>query len=119
MQFTINTYYKFLFITDSFYQELYLNLIYLHFKYLLFLIFIKDDKWKHILSKIKTATKKYEPCKGNCSCHAEVIKNDLQLWKDRGGITKKDVESGLKQSVHYQIMDHKLYREDSCLFPTR
>nr|CAB3264996.1 protein O-glucosyltransferase 1 [Phallusia mammillata] len=77
------------------------------------------DRWTKYIKKIEAAKKSYVPCKGNCTCHADVIDYDLKIWREKGKITKDDVDSALEKSVHYQIIDHKLYREEKCMFPSR
>ncbi|XP_076812633.1 protein O-glucosyltransferase 1-like isoform X2 [Clavelina lepadiformis] len=78
-----------------------------------------NNKWKSYLERIERAKKDYKPCKGNCTCHSDVITADLKIWKERGGITEADMKKGLEKAVHYQIIDHKLYRAEKCLFPSR
>ena len=48
-----------------------------------------------------------------------VIEEDLAPWKD--GITEEifDKTKSKNYGSHYQIINHKLYREDSCMFPAR
>ena len=45
--------------------------------------------------------------------------SDLQVWMDRGGITAKQFEDAKELGSHYQIINHKLYREKDCMFPAR
>uniref|UniRef100_H2YN43 Glycosyl transferase CAP10 domain-containing protein n=1 Tax=Ciona savignyi TaxID=51511 RepID=H2YN43_CIOSA len=78
-----------------------------------------ENKWQKYLDAITKATQEYTPCGGNCTCHADVITSDLQIWKDRGGIFKEDMDRGLARAVHYQVINHKLYRQDKCTFPAR
>ena len=42
---------------------------------------------------------------------------DLKPYKK--GITKKDIENVLNRGTKYQIIDHKLYRQEDCMFPSR
>ena len=54
------------------------------------------------------------------SCHTpfdSVILNDLSVW--RGGISREEFEQAKPLGVHYQIIDHKLYREPDCMFNSR
>ena len=76
-------------------------------------------KWKKFFDKIEEATKNYEPCKENCTCYDSVLKEDFRVWKNRGEITKDDMKSAMKRGVHYQIFNHKLFRQDECMFPAR
>lgn len=45
------------------------------------------------------------------------IEKDLLLWKD--GITRDLLEIADKRATHYQIIDHKVYREKKCIFEPR
>ena len=44
---------------------------------------------------------------------------DLVIWKD--GIPKEKFDDALRRNlgVHYQIINHKLYRDSECMFPFR
>nr|XP_002126603.1 protein O-glucosyltransferase 1 [Ciona intestinalis] len=79
----------------------------------------KEPNWQVYLDAISEAAANYTSCGGNCTCHSDVITSDLKLWRERGGITNEDMKRGLERSVHYQIIDHKLYRQDKCMFPSR
>ena len=48
-----------------------------------------------------------------------VINEDLKVWEEKGGITKDNVDAAKPRGAHYQIINHKLYREDDCMFPAR
>ena len=48
-----------------------------------------------------------------------MIDDDLRIWKERGGISKSDFDMTDGRGVHYQIINHKLYREDECMFSFR
>jgi len=48
-----------------------------------------------------------------------VIDDDLSVWDKEGGITKSQLETAKGRGTHYQIMNHKLYREEACMFPSR
>ncbi|XP_058944033.2 protein O-glucosyltransferase 1 [Pocillopora verrucosa] len=78
------------------------------------------ESWKRYLQEIQQATAKYQDCSNKkCGCYSDVIDDDLRIWKDRGGITKKDFDNSADRGVHYQIIDHKLYREEKCMFTFR
>lgn len=79
----------------------------------------KENRWNHYLEEIDKALKDYVPCtEDNCSCHADVIKRDLSLWEDSG--IKREMLDGVRErGTTYQIIDHKLYRSDKCIFPFR
>ncbi|XP_071487426.1 protein O-glucosyltransferase 1-like [Diadema antillarum] len=80
----------------------------------------QDEKWKPYLDLIKEATANYEDCSTeDCLCHEGVLKNDLSVWEDRGGITKELVEKAEARGTLYQIINHRLYRAEKCMFPAR
>lgn len=54
-----------------------------------------------------------------CLYFISVIDEDLKVWEDKGGISKEDIESAKPRGAHYQIINHKLYRENDCMFPAR
>lgn len=78
-----------------------------------------SENWSEYLDNIKKATEDYVACEGNCSCHSGVIDNDLKIWQDRGGINRDDFDRAKRYGVHYQIINHRLYREEKCMFPSR
>ena len=89
-------------------------------KCLYFLSVFKLESWKTYLSKIEKATSQYTDCTNKkCACYSDVIDDDLRVWKDKGGITKSDFDEAAGRGVHYQIINHKLYREKDCMFPFR
>ena len=48
-----------------------------------------------------------------------VIDSDFEVWEKAGGITAEKFEAAKKLGTHYQIINHKLYRESDCMFPAR
>ncbi|KAK2182100.1 hypothetical protein NP493_366g01032 [Ridgeia piscesae] len=46
-----------------------------------------------------------------------VMDADFAVWQ--GGITKEDFQQAKERGVYYQIINHKLYREKPCMFPSR
>ncbi|XP_052866551.1 O-glucosyltransferase rumi homolog [Anopheles cruzii] len=70
-------------------------------------------------SKIESALAGFVPCNDtNCNCHANVLKEDLKQFKATG-ITKDMIERAKQYGTHYQVIDHKLYRQQDCMFPAR
>ncbi|XP_050101095.1 O-glucosyltransferase rumi homolog [Anopheles aquasalis] len=68
---------------------------------------------------IDTALDEYVPCNDTgCSCHKGVLKKDLKPFKAHG-ITKEAIERAKQYGTHYQVIDHKLYRQAECMFPAR
>ncbi|XP_013398028.1 protein O-glucosyltransferase 1 isoform X1 [Lingula anatina] len=79
-----------------------------------------DPRWEKYYKKIENAVKNYKECiQEDCSCHAEVIEEDLAVWKKAGGILKEKFDAAKERGTHYQIINHKLYREDDCMFQFR
>ncbi|XP_074610409.1 protein O-glucosyltransferase 1-like [Acropora palmata] len=82
--------------------------------------YIIKDSWKSYLDKIDQAVAQYEDCLNKkCACYSDVVDDDLRIWKDRGGISKSEFDDTAGHGVHYQVIDHKLYRESDCMFPFR
>ncbi|XP_020606070.1 protein O-glucosyltransferase 1-like [Orbicella faveolata] len=82
--------------------------------------YIAKESWKKYLHKIDKATANYQDCSNKkCACYSDVIDDDLRIWKERGGIKKSDFDNTDGRGVHYQIINHKLYRENNCMFPFR
>ncbi|CAG2067660.1 unnamed protein product [Timema podura] len=70
------------------------------------------------LIAIHEAVAAYEPCSSaNCSCHADVIAQDLAVFTD--GITRQMVQDAQDKGIKYQIVNHRLYRDKECMFPAR
>nr|CAD7572026.1 unnamed protein product [Timema californicum] len=70
------------------------------------------------LIAIHEAVAAYEPCSStNCSCHADVIAQDLAVFTD--GITQQMVRDAQDRGIKYQIVNHRLYRDRECMFPAR
>ena len=82
-----------------------------------------ESHWKHYLSQIATSVASYQGCQGErCGCHGAVIDADLAVWKERGGIRWEEFLEAKKaqiRGVHYQIINHTLFREEQCLFSAR
>ncbi|XP_005744285.1 protein O-glucosyltransferase 1 isoform X1 [Pundamilia nyererei] len=78
------------------------------------------NQWKKVKERISDTVKGYTPCEPvNCSCHLSVLQHDLQTFK--GGISQDVMAATVQRGVgtHYQIIGHKLYREQNCMFPAR
>lgn len=50
--------------------------------------------------------------------HCSVIDEDLRVWEEKG-ISRENIEAAKPRGAHYQIINHKLYRENDCMFPAR
>ncbi|VDI58881.1 protein glucosyltransferase [Mytilus galloprovincialis] len=78
----------------------------------------ENKKWQKYIKNIKKAVKEYKDCnQDDCSCYESVIDSDLAVWKE--GISKGQFDKANGKGTHYQIINHKLYREDDCMFPAR
>ncbi|XP_050005038.1 protein O-glucosyltransferase 1 [Alexandromys fortis] len=78
------------------------------------------SKWKVFIDQINRALENYEPCTSqNCSCYHGVIQEDLTPF--RGGISRKMMAEVVRRKLgtHYQVIKHRLFREDDCMFPSR
>jgi len=74
--------------------------------------------WTRILKKIEAASASYIPCSSeNCTCHESVIKTDLAPFSK--GITLKMLDSVQDRGSRYQVINHRLFREEACMFPAR
>lgn len=80
----------------------------------------KNKQWSQYLDKIKAAVDTYTDCiQDDCSCHMRVLDADLSVWEKKGRIPEEEFTKGQKRGIHYQIISHKLYREEQCNFPFR
>ncbi|KAH3827829.1 protein O-glucosyltransferase 1-like [Dreissena polymorpha] len=78
-----------------------------------------NKKWDRYLREIEQAVSHYQECtQEGCSCHESVINNDLSVWV-KDGISREKLEAAKPRGTHYQIINHKLYREKDCMFPAR
>ncbi|XP_042890891.1 O-glucosyltransferase rumi homolog [Penaeus japonicus] len=77
-----------------------------------------NTKWAHHLAQIEEAVASYKSCDPEkCSCHYPLIKKDLAAFKN--GINKDILQSARDRGTFYQIINHKLFREKNCMFPSR
>ena len=67
----------------------------------------------------------YTPCKapekGTCACLTPGVEEDLKPWAERGGVMSDDFTAAKEMgyAVHYQIVNHTLFRQHKCNFPSR
>ena len=68
--------------------------------------------------RISREVNQYVGCGNNsCECFTPIINEDLEMWSD--GISRSSFELAKQRGVHYQVIDHKLYRQKDCLFTAR
>lgn len=81
----------------------------------MFFVNIESNEY---LTNIREALEVFKPCESkNCGCHAETIVKSLYPF--RNGITKDMIDSVRHYATKYQVIDNKVYRDPSCLFPSR
>ena len=74
------------------------------------------------MKNIEEAVANYKGCPDEkIGCYKSQIEKDLKIWEDKGGIKKTDFDKAINRQTgeHYQIINHKLYRQDNCIFPFR
>ena len=81
------------------------------------------NKFKKYFDKYYQAQKEQEEYQLDndlpCDCFIDNIESDLRRW-NHSGITENLIDRGKKtRGIHYQIINHKLYRHKDCLFPSR
>ncbi|CAL1529373.1 unnamed protein product [Lymnaea stagnalis] len=82
--------------------------------------YTRASQWTHYLELIDGAVSKYEDCYNEgCACFASVLSDDFAVWHQREQVTQDDFNAARSYGVHYQIINHKLYRQDDCMFPFR
>lgn len=71
-----------------------------------------------LIAKINRAVAEYQDCDGKkCGCHAGTITKSLYPF--RNGISKQMIDDVRQFGTKYQIIGNKIYRDSSCLFPSR
>ncbi len=84
-------------------------------------------RWQRYLdlisSSLAAAGPEGEPGDDGCGSYSSVIDEDLRVWRERGGVKWEEFQS-VKDSphmraVHYQVVDHQLYRQEECMFGPR
>ena len=78
-----------------------------------------NTKWQKELKQVEKSLANYVECKReNCGCHGNVIKSDLSIFA-KSKISKDMIDEAMNHGVLYQIIDHKLYRQQDCMFEFR
>jgi len=81
--------------------------------------------WPTFEAEMAAAEAEFEECAGEVReqgcfpCYDSVIEQALAPFRE--GISKKTIKaaSNIARITKYQIIDHKLYRSESCMFPFR
>eukprot|EP00730_Choanoeca_flexa_P006881 TRINITY_DN12240_c3_g1_i1.p1 TRINITY_DN12240_c3_g1~~TRINITY_DN12240_c3_g1_i1.p1 ORF type:complete len:408 (+),score=48.72 TRINITY_DN12240_c3_g1_i1:2-1225(+) len=75
-----------------------------------------DEEWaRQLADKISAAQAQHQDCESHC--YDNVIEQDLMPFE--GGITTAQLNAIDPYGVRYQIINHKVYREERCNFPSR
>ncbi|XP_054159683.1 O-glucosyltransferase rumi homolog [Oppia nitens] len=85
-----------------------------------------DHKWHHFYDAIERAEKdfkhmdSYESTNTSCDIFLDFLNQDIKHWI-QSGITKSSIDNTIRQKrgVHYQVINHTLYRDMDCMFPSR
>ena len=82
---------------------------------------LKEEKY---IKFIQEALEAYIPCSvqpgtEEKTCFKDVVAADLLPYRTEQGITKEMINQARPRGVLYQIINHKLYRQRDCLFPSR
>ncbi|XP_053204522.1 O-glucosyltransferase rumi homolog [Panonychus citri] len=83
--------------------------------------YYQPDEWidyMRLIKEVETINGYQCDPKSSLDCFSPQIESDLSYWMEKG-ITFDDIESAKPHGVHYQIIDHQLYRQPDCMFPTR
>ncbi len=78
------------------------------------------EMWEDYLLNINTSLATYSDCVINC--HSLTMTSDLGVWTERDGIKWEEFEQAKDKmygGVHYQIINHQLYRSKNCMFIKR
>ncbi|KAM8976110.1 protein O-glucosyltransferase 1 [Pelodytes ibericus] len=79
-----------------------------------------DGRWVRYLEEIRSAVRSHVSCgHHNESCYHSGLQQDLAPFSV--GISRDLMTNVLsrKLGTHYQIINHRLYREEECMFPAR
>ncbi|CAH2218599.1 O-glucosyltransferase 1 [Pelobates cultripes] len=79
-----------------------------------------NSRWTQYLDRIQRALTYHSPCDShNETCYYRVLQQDLAPFSS--GISRDLMTNILsrKLGTHYQIISHRLYREEECMFPAR
>ncbi|XP_063812965.1 protein O-glucosyltransferase 1 isoform X2 [Pseudophryne corroboree] len=78
----------------------------------------EDTRWHQYLNRIHKRVQSHTSCH-NDACYDWAIQQDLAPFTS--GISRDLMTNVLsrKLGTHYQIISHRLYREEECMFPAR
>lgn len=82
-----------------------------------------NPKWQPYLDLINEAERDYVECErdsGDCTtCHNSVIHGDLAPFSQGISEVRMQAAANISRVTKYQVIDHKLYRSENCMFPFR
>jgi len=79
---------------------------------------VKSDRWEQYNLKVEEASANYVPC-GENHCHDSVIDKDLAVFGGKISREQVDKAAEISRVTKYQVIDHKLYRSEDCMFHFR
>lgn len=80
------------------------------------------DKYFHLINSSLEEYAEFPDSDRECACHVETLNSDLDVWRERGGISRDVFETAKNMmygGVLYQILNHQLYRQRDCMFGAR
>lgn len=82
--------------------------------------YIRKGRWEKYYDLIDEAMANHKEC-SSADCYTLQRRKDFKEWVNNGGITKEQFlnAKARRLGTHYQIIDHKLYREEKCIFEAR
>lgn len=78
----------------------------------------EERRWLPYLNRIQKRLQSHQPCH-NDTCYSRLIQQDLAPFQS--GISRDVMKNVLSRNLgtHYQIIGHRLYRQEDCMFPAR
>ena len=94
--------------------------IFLLFYYFCDLIVFSSQNYvhnRHTWLKEINKSQNHSDCSENC--YQTQLDRDFAFWHQKGKIGYDSFQLALKYGIHYQIINRKVYRQNSCSFPSR
>ncbi|CAK9801958.1 O-glucosyltransferase rumi homolog [Anthophora quadrimaculata] len=80
---------------------------------------VLNEQYEKYHYAIEEAEKNYKPCNNTHNgCFKNVIIRDLKPFKEKG-INKDLINTAKMRGTFYQVIEGNLYRQKSCMFPSR
>ena len=78
--------------------------------------------WERYSNLINSSLATYDECEAEgCGCYEGALDDDLRPWREEGitWAVFKAAREYAPRAVHYQVIGHKLYRQENCVFEFR